>query len=304
MKKALRITIRIVLAVLTLTLVAFLLVRFVFRKQLAEQLYDIQRRECVALLRDAGKYAPDTLSYHFRYRQDTACARHIRDYFRLDTLTDPAAATWDRALALARFVARNIPHANQQIYPEKCNAIGLWEYTRTVEPAFNCRLHAILLHEMLLAEGITNRFVTCLPADSLDSDCHVVNLVWLPERQKWAMLDSDMQAWAEDETGTPLSLAEMRERYLNGHTIVYRPLLGPETDFGYYRAYWAKNLYWFECWETTGYERENNNPAYEGRSRAVTLLPPGFEGFSMWPTAVKTSDDDRFWAAPEPLTME
>ncbi len=304
MKKALKITTRIVLAVLMLALVAFLLVRFVFRKQLVEQLYDIQRRGRVALLRDAGEYAPDSLSYRFRYRQDTACAWRIRDYFRLDTLTDPAAATWDRSLALARFVARNIPHANQQTYPEECSAIGLWEYTRTVEPAFNCRLHAILLHELLLAEGITNRFVTCLPADSLDRDCHVVNLVWLPERQKWAMLDSDMQAWAEDETGTPLSLAEMREHYLKGREIVYRPLLGREKDFDYYRSYWAKNLYWFECWETTGYERENNSPIYEGRSRVIVLLPPGFEGFSTQPTDVRTSDDERFWAAPEPLTME
>lgn len=304
MKKALKITLRIVLAVLALALVAFLLVRFVFHKQLAERLYDIQYRERVALLRDGGEYAPDTLSYRFRYLQDTVDARRIREYFRLDTLTGPAAATWDRALALARFVARNIPHANQQNYPQVCTAVGLWEYTRTVEPAFNCRLHAILLHELLLAEGITNRFVTCLPADSLDHDCHVVNVVWLPERQKWAMLDSDMQAWAEDETGTPLSLAEMREHSLHGCEIVYRPLLDREKDFDYYRAYWAKNLYWFECWETTGYGRENNNPIYAGRSRIIALLPPGFGGFSLRPTDVRTSDDGRFWAAPESLTTE
>ena len=112
MKKALKITLRIVLAVLALALVAFLLVRFVFHKQLAERLYNIQYRERVALLRDGGEYAPDTLSYRFRYLQDTVDARRIREYFRLDTLTGPAAATWDRALALARFVARNIPHAN------------------------------------------------------------------------------------------------------------------------------------------------------------------------------------------------
>ena len=304
MKKALKISIRIVLAVLMMVLVAVLLVRFVFRRQVAEHLYDIQCRERVALLRDAAKYAPDTLSYRFGYRQDTACARRIRDYFRLDTLTDPASAAWDRALALARFVARNIPHANQQSYPEVCNAVGLWEYTRTVEPAFNCRLHAILLHELLLAEGITNRFVTCLPADSLDRDCHVVNLVWLPERQKWAMLDSDMRAWAEDETGTPLSLAEMRERYLDDRKIVYRPLLDAEKSFDYYRTYWSKNLYWFACWETTGYERENRSPIYKGRSRTVALLPPGFGGFALQPTDVQTSDDERFWAAPEPLTIE
>ena len=58
------------------------------------------------------------------------------------------------------------------------------------------------------------------------------------------MLDSDMKAWAEDEKGTPLSLTEMRERYIDGREIVYRPLLNSDNDFVYYRAYWAKNLYW------------------------------------------------------------
>ena len=71
------------------------------------------------------------------------------------------------------------------------------------------------------------------------------------------MLDSDMNAWAEDEKGTPLSLAEMRERYIDGREIVYRPLLNSDNDFVYYRAYWAKNLYWFDTWETTGYGRED-----------------------------------------------
>lgn len=54
------------------------------------------------------------------------------------------------------------------------------------------------------------------------------------------MLDSDMKAWAEDEKGTPLSLTEMRERYIDGREIVYRPLLNSDNDFVYYRAYWAK----------------------------------------------------------------
>ena len=55
-----------------------------------------------------------------------------------------------------------------------------------------------------------------------------------------------MNAWAEDEKGTPLSLAEMRERYIDGIEIVYRPLLNSDNDFVHYRAYWAKNLYWFD----------------------------------------------------------
>lgn len=176
---------------------------------------------------------------------------------------------------------------------------ALWKYTRSIEPAFNCRLHSILLHELLLSEGIVNRFVTCHPADSEDSDCHVVNLVWLPELQKWAMLDSDMKAWAEDEKGTPLSLAEMRERYIDGREIVYRPLLNSDNDFVYYRAYWAKNLYWFDTWETTGYGREDNNPAYRNKNRHIVLVPSGFKSFELPDHSVLTTDTSRFWAAPQ-----
>lgn len=293
MKKTFKI-VGIVLASLAgLLLIAILLARFVFRDQLAGILNDELKEQRVELLRRAAPYAADTVQFGFAYKQDTVRAREIRDYFRLDTLLRGDATTWEKTLALAKFVARNIPHANQKIQPEKRNAIALWEYSRSVEPAFNCRLHSITLHEMLLASGIANRFVTCLPADSLDNDCHVVNIVWLPERQKWAMVDSDMQAFITDPAGTPLSLEEMRRCYIAGEPMQIHPLLDEEND-DYYAAYWAKNLYWFACWEQTGYDKE---PKSEGRM--IVLLPPGFDGFQLDSSAVRTSDPTRFWAAPE-----
>ena len=164
MKKILKIIGYILAGLILILITSALLIRFVFKEQMIDILLSLK-------------------SYHFIYQQDTLQAQKIRAYFRLDTLlTDSSASTWDKALTLAKFVASNIPHANQTKYPEKRNAIDLWKYTREVEPAFNCRLHSILLHELMLSEGIINRFVTCLPADTLDSDCHVVNLVWLPER--------------------------------------------------------------------------------------------------------------------------
>lgn len=296
MKKFVKIAGIVLLSLAGLLLILFLLARFMFRDQILSYAGGLQKQQRVELLRAAAPFAADTVDYRFSYTQDSVRAREIRDYFRLDTLVNPAATTWDKAVALAQFVARNIPHANQKVYPEVCNATALWEYTRTVEPAFNCRLHSILLHELLLAEGITNRFVTCLPADSLDSDCHVVNNIWLPERQKWAMIDSDMQAWIADPDGTPLSLEEMRQRYLDGGPMETHPLLGGEEDFAYYSSYWAKNLYWFVCWEDTGYDKEVE---YEGR--VVALLPPGFDGSGLDESVVRTCDADRFWAAPQPL---
>ena len=224
MKKLFKIAGIALLSLIGLLLAIFLLARFVFREQAIDYLTGLEKQQRVELLRAAGPYAADTVQYRFTYKQDTARAREIREYFRLDTLVNPAATTWDNARALAQFVARNIPHANQKVQPETRNAIGLWEYTRTVEPAFNCRLHSILLHELLLSQGIVNRFVTCLPADSLDRDCHVVNLVWLPECEKWAMIDSDMQSYLARRRSalTRRDAAAHRRRRADGRTPASR----------------------------------------------------------------------------------
>ncbi len=304
MGKVLKIIGWIILSLIVLLVAAWLLARFVFRDQVATYLSGVQNDTYIELLRKAEPYRADKASFRFEYIQDTARRRLTREYFRLDTIDNPTAETWDRTLALARFVARNIPHANQSIQPERRNAIDLWEYTRNVEPAFNCRLHSIMLHELLLACDITNRYVTCLPADSLDQDCHVVNIVWLPEHKKWAMVDSDMRAYVTDSDGTPLSLSQMRERYINGAAMEIHPLLneGQPFDYTYYRTYWSKNLYWFECAEQTSYDIET--APWDKRGRVVVLRPDGFTPFDTPPHSVHTQDAERFWAAPDPLTIQ
>ncbi len=304
MGKALKIIGWTILSLIVLLVAAWLLARFVFRDQVATYLSGVQNDTYIELLRKAEPYRADKASFRFEYIQDTARRRLTREYFRLDTIDNPTAETWDRALALARFVARNIPHANQSVQPERRNAIDLWEYTRNVEPAFNCRLHSIMLHELLLACDITNRYVTCLPADSLDQDCHVVNIVWLPEHKKWAMVDSDMRAYVTDSDGTPLSLSQMRERYINGAAMEIHPLLneGQPFDYTYYRTYWSKNLYWFECAEQTSYDIET--APWDKRGRVVVLRPDGFTPFDTPPHSVHTQDAERFWDAPDPLTIQ
>lgn len=304
MGKALKTIGWIILSLIVLLVAAWMLARFVFRDQVATYLSGVQNDTYIELLRKAEPYRADKASFRFEYIQDTARRRLTREYFRLDTIDNPTAETWDRALALAHFVARNIPHANQSVQPERRNAIDLWEYTRNVEPAFNCRLHSIMLHELLLACDITNRYVTCLPADSLDQDCHVVNIVWLPEHKKWAMVDSDMRAYVTDSNGTPLSLSQMRERYINGAAMEIHPLLneGQPFDYTYYRTYWSKNLYWFECAEQTSYDIET--APWDKRGRVVVLRPEGFTPFDTPPHSVHTQDAERFWAAPDPLTIQ
>ena len=135
----------------------------------------IRYKERVKLLREAGQYKADTAKFEINYVSNAERAEEIMEYFQLDTLYTSDASTWEKSLAIGKFVATNIPHDNQREYPKYVNAIGLWEYTKNVAPAFNCRLHSILTFELLTAAGIKARYITCLPQDKNDNDCHVVN---------------------------------------------------------------------------------------------------------------------------------
>ncbi|MBQ7192529.1 MAG: transglutaminase domain-containing protein [Paludibacteraceae bacterium] len=250
-------------------------------------------------LRTSGSFAPDTTQVAFTLYQDTTQARRIKEYFQLDSLYPADADTWTKALAIGRFVADNIPHDNQQNYPEEVNAIGLWEYTQTVAPAFNCRLHSILTFELLLAAGIPARFVTCLPQDNNDCDCHVVNEVWLPETGRWAMLDTDERYYVTDKDGNLLSMRDIREHYISGEQmLMWQNFATPIDKAHYYYAYLAKNTYWFSCWGSLSYSQEDLDYPDVVRDRYISLLPTGFMPDIIGGGSTVTTDADKFWSEP------
>ena len=252
--------------------------------------------EMVKLLREAGSYKADTAKIEINHVPYPERAEEIMDYFCLDTLYDADASTWEKTLAIGEFVANNIPHDNQKEYPKYVNAIGLWEYTKTVAPAFNCRLHSILTYELLTAAGIKARYITCLPYDRNDNDCHVVNEVWLPETGEWVMIDTDMKRYITDRKGNLLSLAEIREHFINDKkVVVYYNFDNPISKITYYHAYMAKNTYWFCCWGDLGFYQEDYTtfPESKLRSRYYALVPEGFETFSG--KEITTHDPEQFW---------
>ena len=260
--------------------------------------------ERVELLNQSS-FKADTVQYQFVTVKDPARAREIMDYFKLDTLYGPDATTWEKAVAISKFVASNIPHDEPDSVPDHSNAIDLWKYTKEVNPGFNCRMHAILNYELMQAAGLTARYVTCLPQDQNDEDCHVVNEAWLPELGKWAFIDSDMDGhYCTDVEGTPLSLLEMREKYASGEQMeMYPGFEDPTTEIDDYYAYMAKNTYWFSCWETLHFYQEDN---LEDKiknlepQRDILIIPEGFVPFYYdVQKCVVTTDASRFWMAPK-----
>lgn len=68
---------------------------------------------------------------------------------------------------------------------------------------------------MCLALGIYSRKVWICPNSVYDTDCHVVNEVWDSSLSKWVMLDITNNYYWVNESGTPLSVLEIREHIAN-----------------------------------------------------------------------------------------
>ena len=267
----------------------------------------------VALLKNAAPYTTDTTQIlQKEYLVDQTRAEQIREYFKtntsldLDTIAASQKSTWEKALDVAVFVAKNIPHNNQKEMLVERNAITLWEYSRRNKNGFNCRWHATILSELLLSIGIRNSFVTCLPYDKEDGDCHVVNIVWLPELNKWAMLDCDFTEYVTSSDGTPLSLQEMREYIQAGKDFTVNILPGFENSWvakpsgkKYLQAYWAKNLYWFTLYSVYAFDLEGtlNPDGTRTYSNLYTyLVPPDYDCTYLYKGDYRTSNAQAFWA--------
>lgn len=298
MKKVLKFIGYSIFAIIVFLIIGVLLVRFVFRDEVANFAYELQGEQHVEILRLANSYQSDSVCFSFELLAPENKSQEIRNYFQLDSLISKNDNTWEATLRIAQIVA-SIKHDNPEPKPTKYNAIDLWEWAKEHPNGFNCRTHSIMLHELLLSVGITNKVITCSPKDTTDRDCHVVNIVWLPEKEKWVMIDSDKHTYTTDEKGYLLSLQEMRTKIINQEPVVFNSFTKDSIRIkrNHLLYYWAKNLYYFDAIEKQTYNIEST-PSHSYRK--VYLVPDkNHTPKSFRPKYdILTTDVNRFWLGP------
>ena len=264
-------------------------------------LAQVNDRQPLSVLKKSAPYAKARQDILFRYQpKESKNLRMVRDYFKLDSVAGQGDEL-SKIINLLHFAHDNIRHdGGNQAFAE-LDAIDLYNYYKTTGKGVNCRQLAISLCEMYLSMGIPARYVTCMPADSLDYECHVINTVWSEQLQKWLYIDPTMDAWVTDENGTMLSIAEVRERLINNQPLVLCETANwnhesRQTKEYYLETYMAKNLYYFVCKKLNRFNPEsiyrNNDPAGD-----VRLIPVGFVN-NNWKCDT-TTDPDVFWARPK-----
>ncbi len=263
----------------------------------------VKDRQPLGVLKKSVPYAKDAVKIDnpFRYEpKDSKSLSMVRDYFKLDSVAGQGDEL-SKIIRLLHFAHDNMPHDGSHRAFAEMDAIDLYNYCKTTGKGINCRQLAISLCEMYLSMGIPARYVTCMPADSLDYECHVINTVWSSQLQKWLWIDPTMDAWVMDENGTMLSIAEVRERLINDQPLVLCETANwnhqnKQTKEYYLEYYMAKNLYYFVCKKYSRFNPESDyrpNPVEED----IRLIPVGFVN-NNWKCDT-TTDPAVFWAKPE-----
>lgn len=237
----------------------------------------------------------------------------LRSGLHLDSIAGTGSEL-SKILNLLHWIHALIPHDGNHENPVVKNALHMIAVCKQEQRGLNCRGLATVLNECYLSLGIKSRFITCMPKDSIFNDCHVINLVWASELNKWIWIDPTNDAYVMDENGLLLSPEEVRDRLIRNRPLILNPdanwnrkMSVTKEDYLYH--YMAKNLYRIECPVVSEYDTESWQ---NGKKLTyVELLPldafaqtPQYSEFTNKKLGVtfinyKTNNPSLFWEKPE-----
>ena len=250
----------------------------------------------------------------FKYQsQDNPNLVKTRETLKLDSIAGKGNEL-SRIFNLLHWVHNMVKHDGNSDNPEKKNAIDLFAVCKTENRGINCRMMATMLNECYLAMGIKSRYVTCMPRETKFNDCHVINMVYSTELNKWIWIDPTFDAYVMDDKGNLLGIQEVRERLIKGQPLVLNAdanwnRMNLQTKDNYLEYYMAKNLYRLQVPLMSDYNTETCESGKE--VSYVELLPldgieqnPQKKEFTNNKTGMKyvyykTNNPDLFWKKPE-----
>ena len=270
-------------------------------KEFDEIVAAMSEHSYLSVLKAAAEYTAatdDKVRFTYASPNDSNLVR-TRRYFNLDSIAGSGDEI-SKIKNLLYFVHDAVRHDGSSKWPEKRDAISLYEVCKKENRGINCRMMAIMLNECYLAMGWMSRYVTCMPEDSLDNDCHVINVVYSNTLDKWIWVDPTFAAYVSDDKGNLLSIDEVRERLVNDKPLVLNDDANwnheqKQTKEDYLENYMAKNLYFIECISDNRFGNESTHWA-----DFILLVAKGHE--RNWRSdkrkSIVTTNNELFWKQP------
>lgn len=268
------------------------------------------------ILKNAGEYdyTDNRFVPKFTYQSsENSNLQRIRQDLKLDSIAGKGSEL-SQIFNLLHWVHNLVRHDGSSNNPTLKNAKELINICKTENRGVNCRMLATILNECYLSMGIKSRYITCMPKETNFDDCHVINMVYSKELEKWIWIDPTFDSYVMDEKGNLLGIQEVRERLVKGLPLVLNADANwnrenLQTKENYLYNYMAKNLYRLQTPLNSEYDTETWKSGKE--VTYIELLP--IDGIEQTPqkkeqtnnsTGVKfiyykTNNPNLFWTKPE-----
>ena len=268
------------------------------------------------ILKNAGEYdyTDNRFVPKFTYQSsENSNLQRIRQDLKLDSIAGKGSEL-SQIFNLLHWVHNLVRHDGNSDNPTLKNAKELINICKAENRGVNCRMLATILNECYLSMGIKSRYITCMPKETNFDDCHVINMVYSKELEKWIWIDPTFDSYVMDEKGNLLGIQEVRERLVKGLPLVLNADANwnrenLQTKENYLYNYMSKNLYRLQTPLNSEYDTETWKSGKE--VTYIELLP--IDGIEQTPqkkeqtnnsTGVKfiyykTNNPNLFWTKPE-----
>ena len=261
------------------------------------------------VLKNSGHYSNDNTRLAAFTYQDASAPQLVafKNKYKLDSVAGNGDEI-SKFKNLLFWVHNAVRHDGNSNNPAQVNGDSLITVCKAQNRGVNCRMMASILRDAYQAEGFKARIVTCMPKDTLDNDCHVIDVVWSNTLNKWVWMDPTFNAYLRDENGNYLNIEEVRARLIAGSPVVLNDDANwnnkqKETREAYFN-YMSKNLYWLKCSIKSEWDIES---AKSGKPAVdyVNLYPGGFSTIQQpkmvnkWAVFYGTNNPAYFWQKPE-----
>lgn len=247
-------------------------------KKFVASLSRIKQYDMLDILRQSGNYATQDNSLFPSFVYQNAAQQNLKEvkrYFNLDSVAGDGDEV-SKIINIMLYVTKSIKYDGSNWALCEFDAIDFYNYYKATGKGINCRHKAMTLNEMYLAMGFKSRYVTCMPRDQKDPDCHVINCVYSETLKKWLWMDASHGIYVMDENNNMLSIEEVRERIKNNLPLKLNKET-VRTKEWYLDYYMAKNLYWIQCTNISKFNTESRYRANEKDLQYISLVPSGFD---------------------------
>ncbi len=270
------------------------------------------KQKYLAILKAGRQYdysMKQTIVYDYSY--DESSMMSLKTHYDIDALRDDIeiktffnATNWVSGILRSNGVPKG----------PTGSAIQIIKSVTEGKRAANCYAHAVVLNDVLCALGFICKYVFCYPIDLCPIDCHVVNLVYSMEKNKWILLDSANNVVFSDKDGNILNIEELRKCLICGEDVevnlmnIYDNIEHLNRNFIKQKIliYMIKNMYRFGCYKNSyrdGDAKNRNVDFYHLIPSTYMEMPYSMAEYDFEQKVKKTEhyivDPYSFWCVPE-----